>query len=71
MKHEDIIWILREVPEVRLRLIELAWELYQGGELDEEKAIFLRKEIEEAVTEAEGYAKETREAVWLLKEIIR
>ena len=69
MNHEEIIKALKEVPGVRLRLIELCWELYQNGELNEAKAAFLRKEIAEAVKEAESYAQATREAVWALREL--
>ena len=70
MEHQAIIEALKELPEVRLRLIELCWELYQNGELNEAKAAFWGKEIAEAVKEAEGYAQATREAVWALRELV-
>jgi hypothetical protein len=71
MESEGIIRALREVPEVRLRLIELARELFQDGRLDEERAAFLRREIDEAIVETQEYAQATREAVWALTETLR
>lgn len=59
---------LKGVPEARLRLLELAWELVrEDGSLDPERASFLAREIEEAIAEAQAYAQSTREAVRCLK----
>ena len=67
---ELIIRALRQVPERRLRLIELAWELAnKDGTFDYEKTAFLSRELQEAIDEARGYAQATREAVWALKQI--
>lgn len=63
---------LKAVPEARLRLLELAWELLrEDGSLDMGRASFLGKELEEAIAEAEGYAEATREAVRCLKMMAR
>jgi len=70
MKNDDLIRALKEVPETRLRLIDLAWELAsQDGSIDFDKATFYGKEIEEAINEAQGYAQATREAVLCLRRI--
>jgi len=66
VKQENIINALKELPEVHLSIFQLAREVYQDGDLDMDKAAFLRKEIDEAVKEAESYAQATREAVWAL-----
>jgi hypothetical protein len=68
----DLIRALREVPEVRLRLLEVAWEVTKDdGSLDYDKLPFLSGELQEAVSEAEGYVRSTREAVWALKRMGR
>lgn len=60
----DIIAILEEVPEVYLRIIPLTWKLVrEDGTLDNEKVAFYQKELEEALKEAESYAKATVEAI--------
>ena len=70
MKNDDLIRALKGVPETRLRLIDLAWEITrEDGSIDFEKAAFYGKEIEEAINEAEGYAQATREAVLCLRRI--
>ena len=66
----DLIRVLKEVPECRLRLIELAWETVgDDGSIDPEKLGFRRKELEEAIAEAEAYAKATRGAVQCLTDM--
>ncbi len=67
MESHDLIRVLKEIPECRLRLIDLAREMVgDDGSLDTEKLGFRRKELEEAIAEAEAYAKATREAVQCL-----
>ena len=64
----DLIRVMREVPEMRLRLIDLAWEVTKDdGSLDYDRLPFLSEEMQEAISEAEGYVRSTREAVWALK----
>lgn len=64
----DVIESLKQVPEVRLRIIGLAWEvLGEDGAPDVKKMSFHIKELEEAVAEAQGYSSDTREAVRCLK----
>lgn len=72
MRPEELARALRTVREARLRLLELARELMgKDGGLDLEKAAFLRKELEEAIAEAEEYARATREATSALKQMAR
>ncbi len=72
MDVQDLIRVLKEVPEYRLRLIELARETVgDDGSLDPEKLAFRNKELEEAIAEAEAYVKATREAVQCLKSMGR
>ena len=72
MDAHDLIRVLKEVPECRLRLIELAWETVgDDGTPDPEKLGFRRKELEEALAEAEAHAKATREAVQCLNSMDR
>ena len=72
MKSSDLILVLKEVPEFHPRLLQLARELVrEDGSIDCEKVAFYRKEIEEAVAEAQEYAQATRKAVLCLKEIAR
>lgn len=72
MKSGDLIGALKGLPEFRLRLIELAWELAgEDGSIDFEKASFYRKETEDAIKEAQGYGRATKEAVRCLRQIGR
>ncbi len=65
-----LIRILKTVPEKRLRLIELAWDVAgEDGQVDLEKAGFLEQEISEAMGEAEAYSHATRKVVWHLKSL--
>ena len=68
----DLIGALKTVPEFRLRLIELAWEVTgDDGSLNLERLAFRSKELKEAVAEAEAYVEATREAVQCLREMVR
>ena len=72
MEANNIIKALKQVPETRLRLIDLAWQMFrEDGSLDIERTAFLGKELEEAIGEAQAYSRETREAVRCLKQTDR
>ena len=72
MKSGDLVRALKGVPEFRLRLIDLARELVgEDGSIDFDKAAFYRKELEEAIGEAEDYSQATKEAVRCLREMAR
>ena len=66
----DLISALKMVPESRLRLIELAWEVTgDDGSANLEKLAFRGEELTKAVDEAKAYAQATREAVQCLIEM--
>jgi PRTRC genetic system protein C len=66
----DIVCILRQVPEKRLRIVELAAELLDDrGELDLEAAVARQPEVNLAAAEAEGYARATRGALEALRRL--
>ena len=67
MDTRDLINILKTVPPCHLRLFDYAqFIIGEDGEPDREKVIFYAKEMTEAVSEAEAYAKATRSVLeWL------
>jgi len=72
METRDLIRILKEVPETRLRILELCHKVIgKTGDVDPEKVAFYSKELLEATKEAEQYSKETQEAVRCLRELAR
>ena len=72
MTGHDITQALRRVPEVRLRLLELAWEVVkEDGSIDHERAAELALEVEQAIGEARAYSRATQEAVWALRQMAR
>ena len=61
MTPADLVASLKTVPEVRLRIVQLAWELSDSsGKLDEAKAIPRVAEIRLACQESEQYRHATR-----------
>lgn len=67
---DDIIKALKQVPEVRLRIIGLAWKVIgEDGTPDLQKMSFYIKELEEAIAEAQGYSSDTRDAVRCLQKM--
>ena len=67
-----MIQALRQVPETRLRIIELAWKVVrEDGTLDPAIMAFYSKELTEAFAEARGYISATEEVVRCLKKIAR
>jgi len=64
---QDLVRVLKEVPECRLRIIELAWEVVgNDGIPDADKLGFHHKELKEALDEAGAYEKATKGAVLCL-----
>lgn len=71
MDTHDLIRVLKEVPECRLRLIELAWDLVrEDGTVDNKKVAFYAKELEEGLKEAESYVRVTADAIRCLKTLL-
>ena len=70
MDTSELIRALRKVPEFRLRIIKLAWEVVGGdGNLDGERLAFRGKELKEAINEAAAYSQATKEAVQCLEKM--
>jgi len=68
----DIVEILKSVPEVKLRIIPLTWELLDGsGHIDIKKASYKTREVETALAEAEHYAQSAESAVSRLQNLLR
>ncbi len=66
----DVVAILSRVPETRLRVLELAAELFdQAGELDLDAAATRRPEINLAIAEVEAYTRATRQAVEAIRRL--
>jgi len=72
MEVADLVRILRQVPEKRLRLFDLCRVLVrEDGTIDGEKVAFYSSELTEATKEAEQYSRQTQEAVKCLKKLAR
>ena len=72
MDNPTLVKLLSEVPETRLRLLELTDDVItRDGELDLDAAVSLGDELEHAVAEARTHAGATkrlvREMTWMLK----
>lgn len=71
-KELDPVAVLKEVPEVHLRIFEIARKAVKpDGSLDTDGLIENMKDIREAAGEAEAYAQETYSAVSFLKFLLR
>jgi hypothetical protein len=69
---QALVSSLKTVPETRLRLTELAWEMADAdGNLDELRAVPRMQEIRDACQEAENYAEGTRKMLMRLNECLR
>ncbi len=69
---DNLIEALKQVPEVRLRLIDLAWQVAKDdGSIDNDRLLMMTKELQEATDEARAYAESTRKAVSCLKSMGR
>ena len=67
----DIAEILKSVPEVKLKIVPLTWELLdESGHINIKKASYNVKEVDAALEEAESYAKTTESAVSHLKNLL-
>ena len=72
METKDLIRILKEVPETKLRILDLCHKLIgKDGTINPEKVTFYNTELLEATKEAEQYSRETKEAVRCLRELAR
>ena len=61
MNVADLVKALDTVPEQRLRIIELAWELAdERGELRPDRALAMADEVSRALDEARQYVEASR-----------
>ena len=68
---EPIIDYLLELPEIRLRLIPLSWELVnEDGTLNDQRVLFYQAELEQAIKEMEAYVREASKAVECLRSLL-
>jgi hypothetical protein len=67
---DNIVQAIKELPEVKLRIIPLAWSLLdENGDLDMAKAAAELDGVKEACDEAEAYCKLTQKAVSCLRDL--
>ncbi len=72
ISHEDLVRIVRELPERQLQIIDLAWKVVkEDGSIDQTRALIFIDDIERARQEARSYAATTERAVWALRDIAR
>jgi len=72
LTQERLLEIVRQLPEVRLEIVVLTWQLTgEDGQLDENKIAYHYSEIEKAAAQAEAYARDTREMVRCLNQLLR
>ena len=72
METDELVRALRSLPETRLRLIELTWELVnEDGTYNPDQVAFHAEELQQATQEAEAYAKSTKELLGCLTELAR
>jgi len=61
---ENYIDALKKVPETKLAIIALAWQIVKpDGTLDENQVVFYHTEVMQAVKESQSYASDTKKAV--------
>ena len=71
METKKLVAALQSLPEVRLRLITIAWKVVQAdGSLDPDALGLHMKELEEAIEEARAYSEATQELVSCLTELV-
>ncbi|MFA5186768.1 MAG: hypothetical protein WC551_09850 [Patescibacteria group bacterium] len=72
MNNDQLIRSLRTVPEVKLEIIRLSWEVVdKNGKLDMSKAAFLAKEIALAGDEAQAYISASQKIRWSLRNLLQ
>lgn len=66
-----IVQILRELPPVKLDIIDLAWKVTgKDGDLESDKVAFYAKEVEAAADQAKEYIEQTEQMVDSLKKLL-
>lgn len=72
MDNKKIIKLLKRLPEVKLGLIDMLWNIVdEKGRIVPDKILFHQKELELFIQEAQEYVNATREAVHCLKHLAK
>ena len=67
---ERVRRVLEKVPEKRLRIVDLAWQVLDSqGQLDFSKVVAKQREVNLALAEAGAYCKATERAVAALRRL--
>ena len=70
MTPSDLVKALRTVPEKKLRLVELAWELVDPeGQPDLDKAAERLDEVNAACSEVNAYTNATQRLLWRIRNL--
>ena len=70
--HQHLIQALTAVPEKRLALLELSWQVLDAdGQLDENKIMAMSQELEQAAVEARDYMKQVEKAIWFIQALLK
>jgi len=68
---DNLVNALKRIPEVRLRLIDLAWQVARDdGSIDMDRLLLNVKETDEAIDEARAYAETTGKASRCLMRLV-
>lgn len=72
MSTQELVQALKAVPEKRLRLFSLAWQLVDAqGNLDQAAVLFHAAELELAIEEARAYSAGTRNLAGAVLQCVR
>jgi hypothetical protein len=71
ISQDKLVYLLRNLPEVHLELLDLTYHLTgEDGTLDSQKISFHYTEMEKAIAEAESYTRATKEMVQCLTRLL-
>ncbi len=71
MNNRKIVKLLKQLPEVKLGLIDMLWQVVDdSGRVMPDKVLFYQKELDECMQEAKDYVVATRKAIICLKSLI-
>jgi len=64
LKQKQLIRIIKDLPQVDLKLIDLSWKMVdENGNADIKKILPNSKLIEEAISQANSYIEDTKFAI--------
>ncbi len=72
MDTQQLIRSLRTVPEVKLEIIRLSWEVIDDkGKLDVNKASFITKELTLACDQAQAHISASQKVRWAFQNLLQ